>query len=155
MEDVQPNDVEIIFAEPVNTNGSFSGLFLREDAHMMVYIREDMKLSFIDHLVMMVVYTMQYSGERKLPRFKRTELYETLMKEFKHIYLNETPSSLPYVMFTWRPQHRFAMARKVPPFANVSQCELRKVALTNAINSGENTTDIKTMSDYHVEFVCR
>lgn len=113
----------------------------------------DYILTFIDRMVDETAEKMPDNGELHLPFFRKEDVYEVFILQFKKLYPTKDFPGKSYFYASWK-KHRFNVkVRQETRFTKCGTCERLRAALAEAIRRGLPTDDIKKEKTAHNDFV--
>lgn len=116
-------------------------------------LQKDAIITFLDRIVEDVADRMPDSEEVHLPFFRKQDVQELFLRDFKQLYPTHHPPSLSYFYDIWS-QYRFNVkVRKHPRFTKCATCERIRNALSDAVMKNLPTDSIRHDQRQHIEFV--
>lgn len=87
------------------------------------------------------------------PTFTKEALYESCVKQFRHIYTTEECVSPSYFEETWKSHPNHVKVRKGARFTKYSTCEQMWASIRDAFNEVRPTKEYISQRDAHTTFV--
>lgn len=117
-------------------------------------VRKDAIITSLERLADNTADVMPDSGEQHLPFFRKEDVYEHFVKEYRLLY-DDTPPSKCYFTSTWKHSCAKIKVRRVSRFTKCSLCEELRSALKQAVTQGTSTEELRSRKSAHNDMVSR
>lgn len=112
----------------------------------------DAVVSYLERLADETGEKMPDRPERHLPFFRKREVYEHFVKEYRILH-DGVPPVKSYFAWTWKLCCANIKVRKLSRFSKCSICEELREAMHEAVTKGATTQDLKRQKKLHIEMV--
>lgn len=108
---------------------------------------------FIDRIVDDTAEMMPDTGESHLPFFRKEDVFEIFVRDFKTLYPKGNVPTFSYFTFVWKQHRSKVKVRHDTRFTKCTTCEQIRSALEDAIRTGKPTDDIIKRKKEHNNFI--
>lgn len=113
----------------------------------------DSIILFLDRIVEDTADLMPDRDEIHLPFFRKNDVYELFVRDFKKLYPKSLVPTSSYFYYIWKKYKSNVKVRRDTRFTKCSTCERLRDALEEAIRLGQPTDELKKQKKEHNEFV--